>query len=151
MTVVREARSSDLGHVIMLLLSGQRGTEYEGLLTDAAKMAEFLSGLLDNPAAQIFVLDSDGRIDGVLFGSCQDWWFGPDLVGTVMMLYAEPSARSGVFVKRMVEMFETWAASKGAAKVLFGVSSGVAVDRKDKLLKHFGYKAVGGLYAKDVV
>jgi hypothetical protein len=50
----------------------------------------------------------------------------------------------------MVEMFEDWAVKHGAAKVLFGVSSGVAVDRKDTLLKHFGYKAIGGLYAKDV-
>jgi GNAT superfamily N-acetyltransferase len=150
MTVVREARSSDLGSIVTLLLDLPKGTNYEGLSVDTNKMREFLAAMLDTPAGKILVLERDDQIAGVLIGSCQEWWFGHDLLASVMTLYVAPSARSGVFIKRMVERFETWAVNCGATRVMLGVSSGAAVERKGRLLGHFGYKASGGLYTKDM-
>lgn len=152
MTVVRAARSSDLGPVIEMLVAAQGETGYAGLRVDPEKMRLVLSELLASDDGCVFVLDStkNSTIDGVIFGVCQEYWFGPDRVAMEMLIYARPSARSGVFIKRMVERFEEWALSRGAKRVMLGVSTGVEIDRKDRLMKHFGYKVLGGMYGKEI-
>ena len=150
MTQVRAARSSDLGPVIEMLVAAQGETGYAGLRVDQDKMHAVLSRMLATEDACVFVLATGSTIDGVMFGVCQEYWFGPDRVAMDMMLYARPSARSGVFIKRMVERFEEWALSCGAKRVMLGVSTGVEIDRKDRLMKHFGYKVLGGMYGKEI-
>lgn len=154
MTEVRAARSSDLGSVIEMLVAAQGETGYAGLRVDQDKMHAVLSRMLATEDACVLVLETNGTvnstIDGVMFGVCQEYWFGPDRVAMDMMLYARPSARSGVFIKRMVERFEEWALSRGAKRVMLAVSSAVDIERKGRLLHHFGYDALGGLYGKEV-
>lgn len=154
MTEVRAARSEDLGPVIEMLVAAQGETGYAGLRVDQDKMHAVLSRMLATEDACVLVLVTDSTvnstIDGVMFGVCQEYWFGPDRVAMDMMLYARPSARSGVFIKRMVERFEEWALSRGAKRVMLAVSSAVDIERKGRLLHHFGYDALGGLYGKEV-
>ena len=151
MTLFREARTEDLGSVIELILLAHCETDYRLFALDAGDVDAFVSTLLEFEDGYVGVAERDGELVGVLMGLAQKWWFGPDVVAFDVLFYVVPEARSGVLVKRMLEKFESWAKDRGAVRVVVGISSGVAVDRKDRLLGHLGFKAIGGLYAKDSV
>lgn len=150
MTLVRGARPGDLGSLVALVLLAHRETGYGKFSVDERDIRGFLQFLLDSDG-YVGVAERDGALVGLLLGMAHKWWFGPETVATDVLFYVRPEARSGVLVKRMLEDFRGWALDRGAVRVAVGISSGVGIDRKDRLLGHLGFEAIGGLYAKDVI
>lgn len=151
MIEVREARLSDLGPVLHLCERMHSETKYSRFLLDLVKTAGFVRRLMEAPDGYVGIAVDGDRVVGVMLAAVHEMWFSPARQVSEIMFYVVPASRSGALVRRMVKGLEEWSSVQGASRVGIGISSGVDVDRKDRLMGHLGFESAGGLYVKDDV
>lgn len=87
----------------------------------------------------------DGTVMGVILGSITKSFCGPALIARDTAFVCRPGG--GYAAWRLIKHYVMWAQAKGAAMTMFGVSSGIDIDRAGALIERAGFPRIGALYA----
>ena len=99
-----------------------------------------------DPNRVIFMAYKDDAPVGVFVGNVASYYFGPDLVAVDTIWYVVPEQRGSYVGIKLLELFENWAKSKGAADIRIGQSSTIKPEVFEGLLEKRGYKFIGANY-----
>jgi len=99
-----------------------------------------------DPSRVIFMAYKDDAPVGVFVGNVASYYFGPDLVAVDTIWYVVPEQRGSYVGIKLLELFENWAKSKGAADIRIGQSSTIKPEVFEGLLEKRGYKFIGANY-----
>ena len=99
-----------------------------------------------DPDRVIFMAYSGDAPVGVFVGNIASYYFGPDLVAVDTIWYVIPEQRGTYVGIKLLELFENWAKSKGAADIRIGQSSTINPEVFEGLLEKRGYKFIGANY-----
>jgi hypothetical protein len=99
-----------------------------------------------DPDRVIFMAYSGDAPVGVFVGNIASYYFGPDLVAVDTIWYVIPEQRGTYVGIKLLELFENWAKSKGAADIRIGQSSTIKPEVFEGLLEKRGYKFIGANY-----
>lgn len=92
----------------------------------------------------------NGEAVGFLIGSLAPHGYHSDVFAYDRLVYAAPTMRGMHVAKALITAFEQWAADKGAARVLLGVTTGVHTDSTVSFYNKLGYTTVGALTMKEL-
>tara|TARA_R100000935_G_C2724710_1_gene119435 strand:- start:89 stop:571 length:483 start_codon:yes stop_codon:yes gene_type:complete len=99
-----------------------------------------------DPSRVIFMAYKDDAPVGVFVGNVASYYFGPDLVAVDTIWYVVPEQRGSYVGIKLLELFENWAKSKGAADIRIGQSSTIKPEVFEGLLEKRGYNFIGANY-----
>ena len=99
-----------------------------------------------DPNRVIFMAYNGDAPVGVFVGNVASYYFGPDLVAVDTIWYVIPEQRGTHVGIKLLELFENWAKSKGAADIRIGQSSTIKPEVFEGLLEKRGYKFIGANY-----
>lgn len=145
---IREATQEDLFELLML------GYEFIKECPDHMKpfekdvMEERLSNIIASEDGEVFVLEKDGEIQGLLVAMCSSPWMLSKKFGLELGLYIRKSARDGRGVIKLIKHYEAWAKSKGVTQVHMSDLS--KLQNLSKLYERLGYSLIETNYIKEV-
>ena len=96
------------------------------------------------------VLVQDEQLVGALMGVISMDLYEPLYTCSEVIYYIEPEYRSLRAAKALFNKFEREAKDKGAARLVFGTTSGHRVQSTKKLYKYLGFVERGGAFTKEV-
>lgn len=103
---------------------------------DTRKVVEYYMRASDCIA---LIGEYDGEVKGVLLGGLEPFFFNSKKCYATDMLFVSNGAGLGLLRK-----FKEWAFSRGADRIMMGVSSGDS--RAGDFLELFGFEPTGGMY-----
>lgn len=115
-----------------------------------AKMIEFAYHSRTDGNSFFNVALHRGEAIGFLIGSLAAHGFHDDTFAYDRMVYVTPTRRGGAAARMLVTAFEQWAISKGAARVLLGITTGTRTDATEAFYNKLGYNTVGVLTMKEL-
>lgn len=83
---------------------------------------------------------------GYLHGVANRHYFSNALGATIMSYYVVPEHRGTTAAVKLLHGFRRWERQRGAVRLHVGVTSGVTIERTDRLMKRLGFHLVGGNY-----
>lgn len=101
--------------------------------------------VVDDDWFGVFERTSSGRV-GMFIGSLQRFYFSEERGAFDLLWYVRPEARGGTAGVRLLDAFVGWSKDKGVREVRLGVSTGVDVEKTDRVLRRLGFSHVGGSY-----
>lgn len=147
--LLRDARPTDCGHLVMLLQRAYEETTWDAPEVDVDK-ARFIfqetAKQVGNPRVFMKVCQADDHIAAVAMAERAPsmWHHGEMVFGH--HLYAEPAARGSFMVGRMLAELERWAFSEPAV-IRFENTSGINPYVADDLFLRIGLQPIGNVYA----
>ena len=84
----------------------------------------------------------------MFIGEVADHMFVNMKMASDLFIYSTPSARGGVYAKRLTNNFVDWAYEHGADMVKLEISAGINNDRACKLFAHMGFSDMGTLMGR---
>jgi GNAT superfamily N-acetyltransferase len=121
-----------------------------GLKTDVDRMIAFAYNKRADPMSFVNVASCNGDIVGFCIGSLAPFEYCEGTYAFDRMLYVDPQKRGLLAARMLVQSFEKWAKDNGALRVLLGITTGVHVERTEKLFNKLGYATVGALTMKEI-
>lgn len=148
-TKIRLAENErDIEELIKLGIALHQESEYRDLSYDVNKRREFGRRALANRAQYgLLMAEKGSEVVGFLVGVVSEFYFSHDLAATAMTFYVKPEHRGSLAAVKLLHGFRRWAANRGVKALYVNVTSGVQMARTDRLMKHVGFKLIGGNYA----
>lgn len=111
-----------------------------------------LSSMSDSSTQFMRVAEEDGQIIGMFIGIVTEYFFSEERIAMEQVVFFSPDKRKniGKYLIKMFRQFEEWAIAKGAREVCVGITSGIAGDGYEKLIKRVGYISAGSIYKREV-
>lgn len=114
------------------------------------KLSRQLKAVLEPPRDDYCILvaenDTEGII-GVFFGYVTEYYFSDSRVATNYVFYVKPAYRGGPEAVKLLTAFRKWAMNRGAKEMYINITSGIQIERFDKLMRHMGFEYTGGNYS----
>jgi hypothetical protein len=118
---------------------------YAGVEIDRAAVAKTFGFCANSALGCCFVAENGGKITGVLLGVAQDLWWSRGRSASDLIFYSETPGDGA----RLLAEFEKWAWSiPRMSDVTVAQSSGIDVQRTEKLYRRKGYRRVGAVFVK---
>lgn len=112
---IRIATAADVDAIVAMGLHFQATTKYAmHLFATESTLRMLAAGILANPDAAIWVVESSGALVGMLAASLYVQPMSGALIGTEICWWMDPSARGGRTALRLIRTAEQWAKDKGA-------------------------------------
>ncbi|HEY4117563.1 MAG TPA: GNAT family N-acetyltransferase [Byssovorax sp.] len=146
LTIDTPRTAADVHAVVALARRMHAEGAYAFLPFDATKVAASVvasAALADRYAA---IAVRGGVIVGFLGGALTTYPFCNERLAHDVGFYVAPEARASSAAVRLIQAFRAWAVEQGAREVSLGVSSGVEVDRIERLYTRLGFRRMGGVY-----
>lgn len=98
----------------------------------------------------MLVVEDGDEIVGFFLGNIVEYFFSENLIAQDLVMVFKPEHREGIgeIIKEILEKFSAWAKTKHATELCVGVTSGIAGEGYEKLLKAVGFKQVGSIYKR---
>lgn len=141
MTEVRRGTFSDLKQCVDFLEDYHKESSFADLAFDRLCVAQILEyHIASRDAILLISVKDDGTVTGLIAGSVEPFEFNTKIKYATDMWLISKGGRGNILVSR----FKKWARSKGAARIIIGVSS--SSQRADTLLSKQGFEKVGGIH-----
>lgn len=147
---IRFAQESDKEALVELALENRDETAHANVVVDPQRVADTLQGLftLNQGTHVLFVAEtSEGQLAGGLLACVQRYYYSHELQAQLVQWFLRPQYRGTSIAPRLVKAFVEWAKSRGASEVFMGVTSGVAVEQADRMMRRLGFTHLGGNYS----
>lgn len=142
--MLREATIEDLDRLIEVgRAMHEESPRFRELTFDPERLARTLQMAIESPDAFTWVDERGGEVAGGLFAILTPHWFSPDLTSCDLGLFMLPEHRGTLAPARLLNAYATWARSRGAKHILFGVMTGVHVEETVRLCERLGWRRAG--------
>ncbi len=118
---------------------------------NAQRVAKAFSDLITRGQGKYAFLvaeSSERRVVGALIGVMEQQIFMDGWTASVMHYDVLPEARMGGHGVRLLRAFEQWAHNRQAVEIVFGINSGVELERSARFATRMGYAKVGENFVK---
>lgn len=136
---IRRARHEDMGPIIDYMETYHTKSNLSDVKFDRQSCVKIVDYYISHKDSLPLVAVKDGKIDGLLFGSLEPFFFNRKKTYATDLMFISGGYGRGLWLK-----FKDWAFESGADRILMGVSSGD--DRAGHLLEALGMKQLGGMY-----
>lgn len=154
---VRPAEEADIEELLELTRKIVPTTRWAGDSIDAQKFrSKCLRFLADGSGHRCALLwertdlPAGQRIQGVMVGQVQDFFWCNRRQASVMVFAIKPEARGGSGALKMLTAFRLWAEKRGAHEMAIGVGSGDRPKTTGAILSRMGFSWIGGNYVFDL-
>lgn len=146
-TKVRKATAEDKLTFAFLADAFLKESGY-GLTMNPDKLLANFDFSLTSSDIEIFLLDVDGTVVGMLVGAISQPLFSDDSMATELAWYISPDKRGGREAFQLIKTYEEWAKEQGCSFVTM-----VDIDSLNSLEKVYtkkGYKLTEKTYVKEI-
>lgn len=144
---VRAAKFSEHKEIVdfMIASNDEIDSVYRELKLDRDSITQTVQVSINDKFNCLFVLVIDGKIEGAVMGHAQQWWCSKSRVMTDLFFYTSPAGRG--YGKRLLSLFLGFQNTiNGIGCTVSGVTSGVGIDRTERLYSLVGAKKIGSLW-----
>lgn len=144
--MIERFREDAIADAVALGEMMHRESEFRRIPYSPMRAAEIARRCVEDDAwFGVFDRTKSGRV-GMFIGSLQRFYFSEENGAFDLLWYVRPDARGGTSGVRLLDSFIGWAKDKGVREVRLGVSTGVEVEKTDRVLRRLGFAHVGGSY-----
>ncbi|ARV18645.1 hypothetical protein AEP_01701 [Curvibacter sp. AEP1-3] len=147
---IRFATEADKDALITLALENQSEIAHGNIDVNPQRVEEALRGMftLNQGTHVLFVAETaGGELAGGLLGCVQRYYYSHELQAQLIQWFLRGRYRGTSIAPRLVKAFVEWAKSRGASEVFMGITSGIAVEQTDQMMRRMGFTHLGGNYA----
>lgn len=144
---IRFSGPGDIGTRIALArrIHGESG--FADLPFDAEIVRKSIErGLAEPKRHCLLQAEFGGETVGMLYGVANRHYYSAAIGATIMSYYVVPERRGTTAAIKLLHGFRRWARQRGAVRLYVGVTSGMAIERTDRLLRRLGFQVMGGNY-----
>lgn len=149
--IVREVTEKDIPQIIHLGGRMHEESQYSALDFNPATVATMCYQIIDSEDMVGFVAVSGKEVVGMMSADVAPYLYGHELIAKDMLLYVQPEHRGSMAFLEMIKEYENWAFIKGAKLVFLSQTSGIDVEKVNKLYSRLGYDMVGGIHTKVMI
>ena len=148
--LIRDALPADINRVMELCQEALDSAFYSHLPLDQQSTRRVMMYCIGSPAQFCQVVEIEGRIEGMLAGTCEKVWHSTRKQASDLVFYTTPAGRGAGSL--LVRRFIRWARSRpGIGLIGLSVSYGGSnVKRTGKMLEKLGLTYVGGIYMENI-
>lgn len=141
--MIRKGTYQDLQQILALANKAGDLTPYAHVPRDRPTMAQAVTTCIASKFSCCFVSEHDGKLTGVLLAQAPELWFSKKRAATDLLFYCESG--DGIY---LIREYLQWAlALPGLVEVSLAQSSGVEIERFEKLCEHAGMRKMGAVYS----
>lgn len=118
----------------------------DGLPYDEDMVRRALERKLKKPGQCLLQAELRGRVIGGLIGVIAPHHHSPALGASLEGYYVLPEHRGSLAAVKLLHGFRRWARKQGAVRMYAGVTSGIDIERTNRLLRRLGFTLKGGNY-----
>lgn len=150
--IVRDAVVDETFALVEIARKVLQETEvYRGMEFDTMKTANYIYGaIMKQPGwfMRIIAEEKSNVPVGGIICWVEEWICGPSKIAydITIMLDEEHRGRCIRQITQIIEEYKTWAISKGAKCIKFGVSSGMNMDKASAFIEGLGFKRIGAMH-----
>lgn len=149
---LREATTADRPELDrMAIAMAKESPRFSAFPVSLPKIHALVDNMQANPNALVLVADDGDGLAGMLLGFVVPHFFSDALTASELVVYVDPEHRGGRTGLRLIQRFESWAAGRGAAEIVLGVSTEVDAERTAALYERLGYERSGFTTRKTLV
>lgn len=125
-----------------------QGTRYQTMRYAPEKIRRQLDAYFQDERRKYIWLVGlrDGKLQGLLFGSVEEYWFTTSLGANMIAWYVDEPARGSPMAVKLLLAFKRWAENRGGNELTLSITSGVRMDKTGRFLRRMGFEACGENY-----
>lgn len=145
MITIRPLEPQDIDAVIALGEIGARETRYRNHRYDPDKLRRQSEAYFRDGRSKYICLvaERDGMLQGVLFGSIDEYWFTQARSANMIAWYVAQEARGSSMAVKLLLAFRGWAENRQATEMTLSLTSGVGTDKTGRFLRRMGFRTCG--------
>lgn len=118
----------------------------DGLPFDDDMVRRFYERRVNRPDQCVLQAELNGEIVGGLTGQIARHFHCPALGASLLGIYVLPRHRGSLAAIKLLHGFRRWAGRNGAVRIYASVTSGLDIDRTDRLFRRLGFRPKGVSY-----
>ena len=145
MITVRALEPQDLDALIALGELAVLETRYNGQGYDPVKIRHQLEAYFkDERRKYIWLIGfNNGVLQGLLFGSVEEYWFTQALGVNMIAWYVAKEARGSSMAVKLLLAFRRWGENRNATELTLSVTSGLRTEKTGRFLQRMGFRRCG--------
>jgi GNAT superfamily N-acetyltransferase len=145
---IRHACADDLLELFKLCVAMHAETDFSGLAFDPDRALAGLTAWVTHERGLMAVAEFDGEVVGLLAATEKQPWFSLEWIASEDLFFVREDKRGGHVAYRLMEFFDAWNRERGVRYGRAGIATGKPGASAGRLYEHFGFRKVGGSYAK---
>jgi len=89
------------------------------------------------------VAERGGELQGILFGSVDEYWFTQARSANMIAWYVARKARGSSMAAKLLLAFRRWAENRQASELTLSITSGVNTEKTGRFLRRMGFRPCG--------
>ena len=140
--MIRKGRYEDITRILELANKAGDLTPYSQVPRDRQSMVQVVTSCMASRFSCCFVAEHEGILTGVLLAQAPELWFSKKRAATDLLFYSERADGAG-----LIREYLQWAWSvPQVIEVSLAQSSGLDMDRFEKLCAYAGLQRMGSVY-----
>ena len=145
---VRKAEHEDTFQILVLCYNFAKEAPDIYRTFDNEKVEQNIASFVESEFSEIFVLEENGVIIGMLACIISEFLFSHKRVANELAWYVDKEHRGGTKALRLIKTYEDWAKSKGAN--IISMSDLSQLQELGGLYKRLGYHLSESSYSKEI-
>lgn len=143
--MIRDATLNDVSHLLGLSARMHAESRYAKFSLSLEKLSRLYTALINSPWGIVLLSEH-----GCIIGAVDEYWFGYDLYAYEYVLYVDPEHRGKSEAQALIKAYQTRSAQLGVKDIHIENTTGVEVDRTERLFALMGFERVGGNFIQSL-
>ncbi|WP_186187909.1 GNAT family N-acetyltransferase [Burkholderia gladioli] len=145
--MIRDATVDDIPSLVELgARMAAESPRYRRLAFSGEKLAALFTRLIEWEDGFLMVAEHDGEQVGVMAACVLEHWMSTDRVASEFGLFVLPEHRGRPSALRLARAYQSWARTRGAREITFGISTGVHVEQTARFYRAIGLVDAGLIF-----
>lgn len=145
MITIRPLEPKDIDALLALGEIAVRETRYNSQHYDPIKVRRQIEAYFRDERQKYIWLIAvrDGQLQGLLFGSVEEYWFTKARGANMILWYVAQEARGSAMAVKLLLALRGWAENRQATELTLSVTSGVEAGKTGRFLRRMGFSPCG--------
>jgi len=145
---IRDARPEDFPVALEIARAFHQESNFRNIPFSEKKMLSLFEWAVDSPSYMFVVFEEDNdSIIGGFVAYLDHFYFSDAVLANDLALFVVPEKRGKVPIRKVLDMYRSWALSHGAMRVNIGSSTGINTERVERLFALLGFERTGAIFA----
>jgi len=144
---IRDATLEDCPTALEIARAFHQESNFRNVPFSEKKMLSLFEWAISSPAYMFVVFEDDGEIIGGFMAYLDHFYFSDAILATDLALFVIPEKRGRVPIRKVLQMYRSWALTHGAMRINIGSSTGISTERVEKLFALLGFERTGVIFA----